>query len=69
MKRGIRYLLYSAIFAIVLVGLFIHSGAWLISLLLLAVLLGLLVDRVDNRRDEPFKKYNSKHHHLHRHAE
>ncbi|MCY0877003.1 MAG: hypothetical protein OWT28_12160 [Firmicutes bacterium] len=64
MNRTMRYLAYSVIFLLVIVGLLTGSIGWLIGLLAVAVLIGFTVDRFDNRRDEPFKKYNVKHHHL-----
>lgn len=66
MNKTVRYGAYGLVFLLVLIGLISSSGSWLITCLILAVLIGFAIDRLDNRRDEPFKKYNVKHHHLHR---
>jgi len=67
MNRFWRYVLFAMIFTLVLLGLLSHSAVAMLLFLVFAVGVGLLSDRLDNRRDEPFKKYNVKHHHLHRH--
>lgn len=68
MNRFWRYVLFAMIFTLVLLGLLSRSAFALLLFLAFAVGVGLLSDRLDNRRDEPFKKYNYKHHHLHRHS-
>ncbi len=63
MEKTLRYVLYSLIFLSCLIGLLSHAAVLLVISLAVAVLLGLFVDRWDNSRDEPFKKYNVKHGH------
>lgn len=65
MNKTTRYMTYGLIFLFVLAGLISGSTVMLGTLLVVAVIMGFVVDRFDNRRDEPFKKYNVKHKHLH----
>ncbi len=64
MEKPLRYGLYSFIFLLCLVGLLSHTDTLLVTSLVVAILLGLVVDRWDNLRDEPFKMYNVKHGHI-----
>jgi len=65
MSKTTRYMTYGLIFLFVLGGLISGSIVMLGTLLVVAVIIGFVVDRFDNRRDEPFKKYNVKHKHFH----
>ncbi|PWI57734.1 hypothetical protein [Sulfoacidibacillus thermotolerans] len=63
MPRTSRYVLYSLIFALALIGLIIKTQTILTTCLILAILIGVIADGFDNARDERFKKYNVKHKH------
>ncbi|KYP79391.1 hypothetical protein [Ferroacidibacillus organovorans] len=63
MSRKTRYVFYSLIFVFAVIGLALHQPFVTLFMLLVGIALGMLTDRIDNLRDEPFKKYNVKHHH------
>jgi uncharacterized membrane protein YraQ (UPF0718 family) len=63
MRRKRRYPFYGLIFALGLFGLIVRTPILLGCALLVAVIIGFVVDRFDNRKDEPFKHYNAKHGH------
>ncbi|MCY0892897.1 MAG: hypothetical protein OWR52_05285 [Acidibacillus sp.] len=63
MPRGIRYLFYALIFAFALAGLVLGQQIILGICLALSIIIGVIADGFDNKRDEPFKKYNVKHKH------
>jgi hypothetical protein len=59
---GIRYFLFSLLFALCIVGLCLRSYPLLAVLVVLAILLGVVGDKIENRPTEPFKKFNALHH-------
>ncbi|GMA49206.1 hypothetical protein GCM10025857_05630 [Alicyclobacillus contaminans] len=65
--RKLRYILFSLMFALVLVGLVAHSYPLLIVLAIVAIALGVVGDRMENHPTEPFKRYNELHHHVRKH--
>ncbi|KUO95535.1 hypothetical protein [Ferroacidibacillus organovorans] len=69
MSRKTRYIFYSLVFLFALVGFILHQTLVTMIMLIVGIALGVWTDRMDNLRDEPFKKYNVKHHHYEgRHA-
>jgi hypothetical protein len=58
MKREARYVLFSLSFLLIIAGLVSQNYIFLIITFLLAVLLGSITDRFENRRDERFKHVN-----------
>lgn len=61
--RRLRYLIFLAMFAAVLVGLLAHSYIVLSVLVVLAILLGIVGDVIENKPTAPFKQYNELHDH------
>lgn len=62
---AIRYILFGLLFALVIVGLIAHSYPLLIALVVAAIVLGVVGDKIENLPTEPFRKYNEKHHRHH----
>jgi hypothetical protein len=65
--RKLRYILFGALFAFVLVGLVLHSYLLLVVLVIAAIVLGIIGDRIENRPTDKFRKYNAIHEHKHTH--
>lgn len=65
MSRRTRYTLFGLIFVLGLVGLISETTVIIMATVLMGILVGVIADRFDNLRDEPFKPYNVKHGHLH----
>jgi hypothetical protein len=63
--RKLRYILFSAVFALVLLGLVAQSYPLLVVLAMVAIAIGVIADKLENQPTEPFKKYNELHHHGH----
>jgi hypothetical protein len=63
--RKLRYILFSAVFALILLGLVIQSYPLLVVLAIVAIAIGVIADKLENQPTEPFKKYNELHHHGH----
>jgi hypothetical protein len=63
--RKLRYFLFSAVFALVLIGLIAQSYPLLVGLAIVAIAMGVIADKLENQPTEPFKKYNELHHHGH----
>ncbi|MCY0897158.1 MAG: hypothetical protein OWS03_12885 [Alicyclobacillaceae bacterium] len=61
--RSLRYTLFICMFAVVLAGLFSHSYLLLAAAVVLAIVLGVVADVVENRPTNPFRKYNALHDH------
>jgi hypothetical protein len=61
--RKLRYILFSAVFALVLLGLVAQSYPLLVVLAMVAIAIGVIADKLENQPTEPFKKYNELHHH------
>lgn len=61
----VRYWLFAALFALVLVGLMIRSYPLLIALVIMAIILGVIGDKLESAPTEKFKQYNAQHHRLH----
>lgn len=64
-NRSLRYALFAFIFALVIVGLVIHSYPLLVTMIVLAIVVGVIADKIDNAPTEPFKHHNELHHHKH----
>ncbi|CAM3827184.1 hypothetical protein [Alicyclobacillus pomorum] len=60
--RKLRYILFSAVFALVLLGLVAQSYPLLVVLAMVAIAIGVIADKLENQPTEPFKKYNELHH-------
>jgi CDP-diglyceride synthetase len=60
--RTIRYILFGLLFALVVVGLVLHSYALLATLAVVAIILGVIGDRIENAPTEPYKQNNEIHH-------
>lgn len=63
--RKLRYTIFALLFALVLLGLILHSYPLLAVLVIVAIALGIVGDRIENRPTEPYKQYNVQHHHYH----
>lgn len=64
MTRGARYGLFALIFGLVLIGLLTKSSTVALLAVPVAVIYGLFVEKIDNKRDEKFKAYNKIHPHF-----
>lgn len=60
MTRNIRYVFYLIVFSLVVVSFALHSYILMGVLLVTSIVLGMITDIQDNRRDEPFKHQNEK---------
>jgi hypothetical protein len=60
--RTLRYTLFGLLFALVVLGLILHSYALLIGLVIAGIVLGIVGDRIENAPTEPFKQLNELHH-------
>ena len=58
---AIRYILFGLLFALVVVGLILHSYPLLIVLVIAGLMLGVLGDKIENAPTEPYKQYNALH--------
>lgn len=67
--RTIRYILFGLLFALVILGLILHSYPLLAILAVAAIILGVIGDRIENAPSEPYKNYNELHHHKPDHGE
>ncbi|MBX6352151.1 MAG: hypothetical protein IRZ10_02355 [Thermoflavifilum sp.] len=65
---GIRYVLFGLLFLLCIVGLCLKSYPLLGVLVILAIVLGVIGDKIENAPTEPFKRFNELHH-LHGHDE
>lgn len=65
MTKRMRYAFYGLIFLFALLGLVSHVTGVLIGSVALGIIIGVVTDWIDNRRDLPFRKYNVKHGHYH----
>ena len=65
--RKIRYFLFCTLFALVLVGLVLHSYTLLVVLVIAAIALGIVGDRIENGPTDQYRKYNAIHEHKHIH--
>jgi hypothetical protein len=65
--RKVRYSIFSALFAFVLVGLALHSYPLLVAMVLAAIVLGIIGDRIENGPTDKYRKYNALHEHKHFH--
>ena len=63
--HAIKYWLFTALFALVLLGLALKSYALLVVLVVVAVVLGIVGDKLESAPTEKFREYNEKHHRLH----
>ncbi len=63
MNRPLRYTLFTFMFLFGLIGLLIGTPVMKISMIVLAVLMGVLADFIDNLKDRPFQQYNELHGH------
>jgi hypothetical protein len=66
--RKLRYTLFGALFALVLVGLILHSYALLVVCVVAAIVLGIIGDRIENGPTDQFRKYNAIHERKHTHS-
>lgn len=64
MTRGARYVLFALIFVLILVGLLSMSTMVALLAVPVAVIYGLFVEKIDNKRDEKFKRHNNIHPHF-----
>lgn len=61
--KPIRYILFGLLFALVVLGLILRSYALLAGLAVVAIILGVVGDKIENAPTEPFKQNNDIHHH------
>jgi CDP-diglyceride synthetase len=61
--RTLRYLLFGLLFALVVIGLILRSYPLLACLAVVAIILGVIGDRIENAPTEPYKQNNEIHHH------
>lgn len=61
--RTLRYLLFGLLFALVVIGLILRSYPLLAGLAVVAIILGVIGDRIENAPTEPYKQNNEIHHH------
>lgn len=59
--KPLRYVLFGLIFALVLVGIVIHSYILLAILLVCGILLGVIGDLIENRPTKPYQVHNRFH--------
>jgi len=60
-----RFILFGLVFALVLVGLISHNYGFLVGAVILAIVVGVIADRIEKAPTEQFKKYNELHHRDH----
>lgn len=63
--QAIKYWLFAALFALVLIGLALQSYPLLVALVIIAIALGIVADKMESKPTEQFRDYNGKHHRLH----
>jgi hypothetical protein len=61
--KPIRYILFGLLFALVVLGLILRSYALLAGLAVVAIILGVVGDKIENAPTDPFKQNNDIHHH------
>lgn len=61
MSRLNRYFFYALVFLIVVVGLATRSYTTVGITIVLGIVIGFTTEYFDNKRDEKYKHYNSKH--------
>lgn len=66
--RTLRYTLFGTLFALVLIGLILHSYSLLVVCVVTAIILGIIGDRIENGPTDPYRKYNAIHEHKHIHS-
>ena len=60
--RKLRYTLFGLLFALVLLGMVLHSYPLLIVLVIAAIILGIIGDKIENGPTDAYRKYNALHH-------
>lgn len=65
MTRGTRYFFFVLIYVLTFMGLIIQSYTFFVVAVILAVALGMWIEKVDNQRTEKFKHYNTVHNYHH----
>ena len=63
MNRPLRYTLFTLVFLFGFTGLLVGPPVMKITMLILAVFIGILADGIDNLKDRPFQQYNELHGH------
>lgn len=60
--HSLRYVLYAALFALILIGIILHSYSLLAVLAVVGIVLAVVGDRLENSNSEPYKENNRLHH-------
>ncbi len=63
LNRPFRFTLFSFVFLFGFIGFLIVTPVMKIAMIVLAVLVGVLADVIDNSKDRPFQRYNELHGH------
>ncbi|MCF8564509.1 hypothetical protein LLE49_07075 [Alicyclobacillus tolerans] len=63
--KNLRYFLFAALFAFVIIGLITRSYALLAAFIVVAIVLGVIADKLESAPTEPFKQNNQLHHRHH----
>ncbi len=63
MNRPLRYTLFTLVFLFGFTGFLVGTPVMKITMLILAVFIGILADGIDNLKDRPFQQYNELHGH------
>lgn len=58
----LRFVLYAALFALVLIGFVSESYVVLVILALVGIVVAIIADRLENANSEPYKSNNRLHH-------
>lgn len=59
--RALRYVLFSLLFALVLVGIVVHNYIALASLMVCGIILAIVSDFIETAPTRPYKQYNHMH--------
>ena len=63
MNRPLRYTLFALVFLFGFTGFLVGTSVMKITMLILAVFIGIVADGIDNLQDRPFQQYNELHDH------
>lgn len=59
--RSLRYLLFACMFALVIVGIIMHSYVLLVALTICGLIIGIVGDFIENRPTNRYRTYNTMH--------